>query len=181
MITLSFESSTAVNSGKRPFRVEFHSVTCTKFTTLFKHFICEVRKVEDGEYVFNTMFEFSAQLPSDTEVEVLINIKTPKARSVMKFLDIKLNICDVLTHVHSVPIIMKIVNSIIRGSNLPVSCPIEGNKMYNVTELKLSEDIFPVYTPVMDFNCTGNYYAHKKLIGSYHLQGITARRSKRNK
>ncbi|XP_075163371.1 uncharacterized protein LOC142236007 [Haematobia irritans] len=122
------------------------------------------------------MFELTSQVPANAEVGVIIFVRVPKSRSSLKFVDVRLNICDVLRHIKSVPIIVKIVNKILEGTNLPLSCPIEGNIMYNLTDIVITDEIFPVYTPSLNFNFTGNYYADDNLVGTFFVKGSTLKK-----
>uniref|UniRef100_A0A1I8Q3K4 MD-2-related lipid-recognition domain-containing protein n=2 Tax=Stomoxys calcitrans TaxID=35570 RepID=A0A1I8Q3K4_STOCA len=121
------------------------------------------------------MFKLSRTLPQHLEARALISIKGFTRNDTVTFLDVKMNICDLIQHVKYVPLIDQIMNKLRRVTNVPMSCPVKGNTMYNITNLVITDELFPVYAPPIHFNVTINFLDNKKLLALYRLQGTIAK------
>uniref|UniRef100_A0A1I8NMP6 Uncharacterized protein n=2 Tax=Stomoxys calcitrans TaxID=35570 RepID=A0A1I8NMP6_STOCA len=163
--------------SKRPFNVELHNISYNTFTDLVQTINCDFKKLALNRYAVNAMFELSRNMPQDTDIEILIHYRLPKGIRTVKFLNLKLRVCDILTHVPTVPLIKEILNKLARVSNLPFSCPIHGNKMYNVTNLIVTEALFPIYAPIVNFNFTLNFFEQQTKFAFFQVEGSTLRKT----
>ncbi|XP_013106650.2 uncharacterized protein LOC106086500 [Stomoxys calcitrans] len=157
--------------AKKRRNIIFHNVTCICLTDLVKQSACDIRQLTNGRYGLNAMFELTHQLPATADVEILLTYKLPRGSRVVKFINLKLRICDVLVHLPTVPLVKEVLIGLSRYSNLPLSCPVKENKMYNVTNLIISDSVWPPYMPLVNFNFTLNFTNLKKLLYTYDLRG----------
>ncbi|XP_075157692.1 uncharacterized protein LOC142230959 [Haematobia irritans] len=164
-----------MEGGKRSFNVVFHNVTCPIFDhSLMKHLECDLLKLNTSRYAFNVMFELKHNMPDNVVAAGLIHVRPSNGLKIIKFVDIKWRVCDLLWGANSpIPLAKDIVDKVRRNSELPLSCPVLGNKMYNITNLIITTDIFPVYTPIINFNLTIDFYNSDKFIVSYRVRGST--------
>ncbi|XP_013106651.1 uncharacterized protein LOC106086501 [Stomoxys calcitrans] len=165
-------------SAKRNFNLELRNVSCTPFTDLVRQLECDVRKLAPNRFGFNLMFYLNRPVPLDADLEILLQYRLPHAKRVVPLINLKLKICDVLLHVPTVPMIKEILNGLTRFSNFPLSCPVKGNVMYNVTNLIITDSICPPYAPIVDFNFTLSFYEGKQTLVIYLLEGSTTRKTK---
>uniref|UniRef100_A0A1I8Q3S2 MD-2-related lipid-recognition domain-containing protein n=1 Tax=Stomoxys calcitrans TaxID=35570 RepID=A0A1I8Q3S2_STOCA len=159
-------------SAKSGFELQVHNITCKALTDILKHTSCDFQRVERSRYAINVMFELTRQMPSNIDVNAMLFIKAERAAKAIKFFDFRLRVCDVLTKVLSVPLAKEIMKRVTSSSNIPWSCPVKANVMYNVTNLSVSDDLFPRYTPAIYFNCTLNFYDKQKMVAKFQLQGF---------
>ncbi|XP_059221696.1 uncharacterized protein LOC131996227 [Stomoxys calcitrans] len=164
-------------AAKRRFVMEVHNCTCIRFSSPSKLFECEYQKLTKGRYSISLMFELERALTRQAEIELQITYRVKQGRTIVTFTNVKLKVCDVLTHAQGLPVIKDLMESFNRCSNLPIMCPILGNKMYNITNVIVNEELFPPYTQFMDFNFTVNFYDNGKLFSTYKLEGSTVKRS----
>ncbi|XP_075157689.1 uncharacterized protein LOC142230956 [Haematobia irritans] len=163
----------SVECGKRPFNVHFHNVTCPAYTSLVKLAECDVIKVAKNKYALNVMFLLDRTLPTNVDLRFLFELTPIKGTKIIRILDAKMGICDLLEHSSKVPIIRDVMNEIRRKSNIPISCPVKGNMMYNITNIILTDAQFPLYTPIVYFNISLEFLQKEIHLVTYRLQGLT--------
>ncbi|XP_013106649.2 uncharacterized protein LOC106086499 [Stomoxys calcitrans] len=166
-----------IESAKRPFDLILHSVEVKNVTDLFQDWDCCLRKLAKNRYAISVMITLSRQLAKNAEIEILIHISQPNTSKIIKFLEVKLNICDALVNLKAAVLIKELFKELMGVSNLPYNCPIKGNVMYNVTDFIVVDKFFPTYTPSLHFNYTLKFYNDRKLIGIYILKGSTVIRN----
>ncbi|XP_075144548.1 uncharacterized protein LOC142219458 [Haematobia irritans] len=138
-----------------------------------KRLECVLKKRHDGLNLMDIRGEFDRDLTSAI-VNMYINYKLVKGKKgPSKFLDITLNFCDALLQLNTIPMVNVFVRELLKTSNLPYTCPLKGNILYNVTDYELTEAAFPVYTPAIHFNFSIDYYHNHKIFASSILQGST--------
>ncbi|XP_059223147.1 uncharacterized protein LOC131996958 [Stomoxys calcitrans] len=167
------------SAGKRPFEVVVHNVTCSTFDSLAPLVLCDVNKLATSRYSINIWFKLSRTVPAHIIVRGIIDVGG-FGRKTVRFFDIKINVCDLLHwSSSSVFLVRQVMDIIRRNGNLPLSCPIEADKMYNLTNLVITDELFPMYTPAIHLNVTVNFYDKEKLLVTYLLRGYTIPRNKR--
>ncbi|XP_013099344.2 uncharacterized protein LOC106081722 isoform X1 [Stomoxys calcitrans] len=181
MFAIFFYTIIAINCvaptklSKRPFEFEINKFTWHKFDVLVKQFECSIVKLANSKYNTGLMFELSKEMPRNLNLGLVICVKPQKGRKFIKFMDTKVNVCNLLEHVMAVPIMKYIMEKVTRNSNIPISCPLRGNYIYNITNVEISSEIFPPYTPVTEFNFTLNLLDTKKIYATYTIEGETKR------
>uniref|UniRef100_A0A1I8PQQ4 Uncharacterized protein n=1 Tax=Stomoxys calcitrans TaxID=35570 RepID=A0A1I8PQQ4_STOCA len=164
--------------AKRPFWLEFHNLTCD-YASLLKQLECNFLELAKSRYSINVMLELDRQMPNSIEIRILTSTRPKTAVRNVIFTDFKLNVCELLSHVKHVPLIKEYLLELARTSNLPLSCPVLGNYIYNITNLRVSEETLPVYTQIIFFNVTLEFSDKgKKPFGTFKLSGATMPRKK---
>lgn len=79
-----------------------------------------------GVYLINIDFELSRDLNQNAEVQYLARFNMANSTKSIKFIDFKLNICQILTQVQSLPLVKSLMEELRRTSDIPYSCPIKG-------------------------------------------------------
>ncbi|XP_059224888.1 uncharacterized protein LOC131997679 [Stomoxys calcitrans] len=134
--------------------MELHNLTCTCYTDFVKEFVCDLKKLTTDAFVLNGHFMLNRPMDKNAEAGIVIKMNLPKQSKILKFLDVKVTICDSLTNMDKVPLIKEHFNELMTSSTLPVSCPIKANVLYKINNYTITNNFFPIYTPVMDFNYT---------------------------
>uniref|UniRef100_A0A1I8NM70 MD-2-related lipid-recognition domain-containing protein n=1 Tax=Stomoxys calcitrans TaxID=35570 RepID=A0A1I8NM70_STOCA len=139
---------TESESGKRPFHIEFYNVTCNTHDALCKRIECDVTRLGVSRYAINVMYIMGRELPTNAEIRFLIHAKPSQGRTAIKFVDVKMNICSFLKNGANMPLLNDIMDKLRRSSNIPLSCPVKANYMYNITKAIITDELFPIYTPI---------------------------------
>uniref|UniRef100_A0A1I8PXG5 MD-2-related lipid-recognition domain-containing protein n=1 Tax=Stomoxys calcitrans TaxID=35570 RepID=A0A1I8PXG5_STOCA len=155
---------------KKQRQMVFRHVTCIAQSDIVKHSGCDVRVLPDECAGLNVMFELNSELAVSADVQVLLNYRLINGTKVVRFLNMKTKVCDMLVHVPTVSFVKIILNGLARHSNLPLSCPVRKNIMYNITDLPLSASMWPPYMPLVHFNFTLNFTDKQKPLFFFHLQ-----------
>ncbi|XP_058980024.1 uncharacterized protein LOC131803084 [Musca domestica] len=116
-------------------------------------------------------FQFARELAKNAEIEVLINVRPLKSKKVMKFFDMKWNVCEALRSFKAIPMVNQIYSELKRTSNLPIACPLKANYLYKLTNLIIRADNFPKYTPTLDFNYTAMFFEDHQMFGKLQTLG----------
>ncbi|XP_058982104.1 uncharacterized protein LOC131804005 [Musca domestica] len=156
--------------------VEFLNFSCHAPPPLVKHYNCEFHELSTSRYVFNIDFELSRKLPEHAMIAIMVHFKARDSQRVVKFIDLKLKICDVLGNINTLPVVKKVLDSLMQNSNLPMSCPIKGNFPYRITNLTISDENMIKYIPAMHFNITLIFSDRQKQLGKVLAQGLTEAR-----
>ncbi|XP_059223146.1 uncharacterized protein LOC131996957 [Stomoxys calcitrans] len=138
---------------------------------------CSIAKLAISHYNMGMMFELSKDMPRNMDFGLVIYVKPKKGLKYIKFMDTKVNICILLEHGMSVPMLNYLMERVTRNSNVPISCPIRGNSIYNITNVEIASDFFPSYTPIIEFNFSLNLFDNKKRYATYIIEGETKRKS----
>lgn len=116
-----------MQTAKRPFDVVYKRVICNNFTFPVENFDCNIRKVDINQYASSFSITLNRQLNNNSEIRIQIFYRlSSKDSKTIKFMDIKMKICDALDQINSVPLIKRLFNELMRSSNVPYSCPIHG-------------------------------------------------------
>lgn len=116
-----------MQTAKRPFDVDFKRVICNNFTLPIENVYCNIRKLGINRYATTISVILNRQLNNNSEIRIQIFYRlSSKNNKTIKFMDIKMNICDALDQINSVPLIKRLFNELMRSSNVPYSCPIQG-------------------------------------------------------
>ncbi|XP_059226467.1 uncharacterized protein LOC131998152 isoform X2 [Stomoxys calcitrans] len=160
-------------AAKRRFNVELNEYRCNHFGTVIKCLECSFTKVSTNNFVTNTAMEFNQELARNSEFRLLVSFQLPKKDKVIKFLDLKMTICDVLSQMMSVPLVKRIIKETRRTSNMPYACPIKANYLYYMANYSITDELFPTYTPYISFNFSLFYFENGKLFASSNVGGAT--------
>ncbi|XP_075157771.1 uncharacterized protein LOC142231038 [Haematobia irritans] len=161
-----------IPSVNRNLRVESLNATCEYTSDLVKQLECNVIKMTTNRFAINVLFELNRKLPSYAEVGIVLNFRPLLGQKVIRFVDIKLRICDVLRNVKIMPLIKGIIDKVRSFSNIPVTCPFRGDYIYTISNLNITNDLFPSWASAMQFNFTMHFYLNQKRVAMYHLAGI---------
>ncbi|XP_013100767.2 uncharacterized protein LOC106082663 [Stomoxys calcitrans] len=166
-------------SEEKKFSMEFHKVDCIiSNPRVIKRFECFYEKLGPSRYLSEAVFILNQQLDKTIESHIRIHIGT--GGKIVKFLDMRVNVCDTLKAGISVPILRKIIALLMESSNFPRKCPLKANFLYNMSNLIVDDSFFPKYTPYpMVFNYTTDIYSNQKKIAIIHIEGALV--AKKNK
>ncbi|XP_059223780.1 uncharacterized protein LOC131997218 [Stomoxys calcitrans] len=140
---------------------------------------CFFKKLETNRYYATGFVMLNQQLDKNLDVQVKFNIGSGK--KIIKFLDVKLNICDTLQRGASTPVIRRIIIELFKCSNLPRKCPIKPNFLFNASYI-LDDSYFPTYfPPSLDVNFTVDFYDNHQKFAILLLQGSIVPKTKINK
>lgn len=121
-----------LQTAKRSFDVDFKKVTCNNYTLPIKYLYCDLRKLQVNRYSSDIIAILDRQLLDNAELRIQIHYSLPASRSkTIKFLDIKLNICNALDNLKAMPLVKTLFIELMRSSNVPYSCPIYGVSIEN--------------------------------------------------
>ncbi|XP_019892953.2 uncharacterized protein LOC109612915 [Musca domestica] len=149
-------------------------MNCTKIGPVFKRMECFYRQVDTNRYGISVHLSGNRQLSKNAEIGMAVHLKFQKTNKVVKFLEFKFNICDTLEKQNlPVPMFKSIFNEVMMKSNVPFSCPVIKDFIYNVTDFMLTDNIFPAYTVLANFNFTMTFYNDYKKFGTLVLTGRT--------
>ncbi|XP_075170562.1 uncharacterized protein LOC142242996 [Haematobia irritans] len=169
---IAFEYLAKVQAADRHFDLQLQNITCYGHPNLLKKLICSFEKLSRNRYDVSVTFELLRQMPSNLDASALLFIRAEKAKKSIKFLDVRVKVCDLLTSVLSIPLAKEIMERVTASSNLPYTCPIKENIMFNITKVPITDDLFPRYTPPIHFNFTMNFNEGKKLYAKFDLTGF---------
>ncbi|XP_059224889.1 uncharacterized protein LOC131997680 [Stomoxys calcitrans] len=165
-------------AAKKTLNVELYNLSCSYYTELVKQFSCDFRKLATGIFALNANLVLNRSLAKNAEVAITIAVNLPGQTKKIQVLDVKLKVCDILSNMGKVPMIKKHFNELMRSSTLPILCPIKGNVLYKINNYTITNDFFPNYTPVMNFNYTVDFYeSNNRLVCKYFLAGATVARN----
>uniref|UniRef100_A0A1I8NRK0 Uncharacterized protein n=1 Tax=Stomoxys calcitrans TaxID=35570 RepID=A0A1I8NRK0_STOCA len=136
------------------------------------------KQLVPGRYSGNCIFILNQQLDKnlDVQLKILLGIR---GKSV-KFIDLKVNMCDILYRGMSMSIARKIMVNILQKSNFPRKCPFKANFIYNASNFIIDDSYFPKYTPYpMDFNVSIDYFENQELIAMLQVKGSTVPKVKK--
>ncbi|XP_075167770.1 uncharacterized protein LOC142239916 [Haematobia irritans] len=144
----------SIEMARRLFNLVVSNVTCQKFGTLVKRFDCDFEKIATNKYAINANFFLGRALNRNSEIHAQVCFTPQGSSRSIKFFDIRLNICDMLTTVMGNPFTKGLLDEMRRSSNIPYDCPIKGNYLYSFSNYSLTTQTLPTYTPLMKFNFT---------------------------
>ncbi|XP_019892956.2 uncharacterized protein LOC109612918 [Musca domestica] len=161
-------------AANRRYNFEVLNLTCSRRGAVLKDMKCSFAEIATNRYSIDVYMSLTRQLAQNAEVAMKIYIQPPNGDKILQFLNVKLNICETLKRQNiAVPMIRSIVNEIMRKSNVPFSCPIVKDFVYNLTNFILTDSIFPVYTFFVNFNFTLNFMNDYKSFAELLLEGRT--------
>uniref|UniRef100_A0A1I8NYB6 MD-2-related lipid-recognition domain-containing protein n=1 Tax=Stomoxys calcitrans TaxID=35570 RepID=A0A1I8NYB6_STOCA len=163
--------------AKRPFNLELYNVRCNRTAEVVKTCECKIHKLSTNRYSSNAWFELNRQLNSNAQIAMMLYYNLAKSSRIVKFIDVKMNTCDIMASLQRVPLLRNILTEIRRNSNFPLECPIKGNVMYNLTNMIVTNEIVPPYASTINFNVSIDFYEHQQQIATYRLSGATVPKS----
>ncbi|XP_073812959.1 uncharacterized protein [Musca autumnalis] len=164
-----------IQGKKISYSLRIHNVTCEVCNNWVIRYHCDLQNVTNNAYAFNFLIALNRQLPSNTDANILADVRPAGGRKVVKFLNIKMNVCNALGNMKTNPLVMIFQEKMIQHSNLPAECPIKANTLYNISDVIVSQDLIPGYAPSMDFNVTIAFYQEITYLGKVFVQGSTER------
>lgn len=114
-----------LQAANRPFYIVVHNVSCTTHGALLAYCLVDMHMANVSRYSLNTKFEFRRDMPRTTEVNILIHFRFQTGGKTIKFMDVKMNVCEMLAHVSTIPMIKDILIKYKQASNLPIGCPLK--------------------------------------------------------
>uniref|UniRef100_A0A1I8PZV9 MD-2-related lipid-recognition domain-containing protein n=1 Tax=Stomoxys calcitrans TaxID=35570 RepID=A0A1I8PZV9_STOCA len=166
-----------VSGAKRPFNLELQSPRCNRSADVVKMCDCIIYRLGKNRYSSNAWFELNRQLHSNAEVAVTLYYNLAKSDRIVKFIDVKMKTCDIMSSLQRLPLMRDILTEMRRHSNFPLGCPFKGNVVYNLSNLIITKEIVPPYASTVNFNISIKFYEHQIQIGYYNLSGATVPRS----
>ncbi|XP_075167400.1 uncharacterized protein LOC142239490 [Haematobia irritans] len=157
----------------RRFNIEIHSLLCTNYSTLTKQLECGFSKVKHSHYLFFAKFMSNRQFNPDAEVRAQITLRMKGVTQPMKFLDLQIKICDVLSKASSVPIVRNLFDEARRTSNIPYKCPIKRNVLYRMHNYSLTAESIPPYATIFNFTLEMDFYNEHKRFANTIVKGAT--------
>uniref|UniRef100_A0A1I8PM60 Uncharacterized protein n=1 Tax=Stomoxys calcitrans TaxID=35570 RepID=A0A1I8PM60_STOCA len=126
-----------------------------------------------GRYLANISLMLNHTIVKDADAHLLVYFNPIKRVKAFKFLDFKMNICDVLSQAITVPIVKVLMDEMRRTSNLPFSCPIKGNFLYSVANYRIDASTLPPYVPIVPFNYSLSFYKNDEKVMGIFVAGAT--------
>ncbi|XP_075164848.1 uncharacterized protein LOC142237426 [Haematobia irritans] len=117
-------------------------------------------------------------LPKKTNARFVIRYSILKGSKVITFLDFNYNICDMMSHVASIPLLNEIMRIMYRDTNMPMTCPLKANTTYNVNRATVPVNLLPSYSPSGHFNFSILYHEKEVKFISLAVQGSVYKRKK---
>ncbi|XP_019891612.2 uncharacterized protein LOC109612214 [Musca domestica] len=167
-----------IQSAQRRFDLEVQEYHCTNRTSLVRQLHCNLTKIANGRYYADFLFEITRNLDKEARIQFTSYYTPQNAKRAVKFVDLNMKVCDVLSQSMTLPLIKTIINEVRKTSNLPYACPIKGNFTYKFVNLTLDANILPTYTPLISYNFSTKFYEHQKLLAILDVSGATVARSK---
>ncbi|XP_075167395.1 uncharacterized protein LOC142239484 [Haematobia irritans] len=165
-------------TASRRFDIEVHNLTCTSYGNVVKEKGCEFSKLATSRYEVNIFFILNRNLHQDADVRSVIKINPLRSERILPFVDLKINICDLLNAQKlSLPLASAVVKELMKRFTTPVTCPIKGNFLYNISGFKITETLFPTYTLLTKYNLSMNFYERNELFATLILHGATVPKS----
>ncbi|XP_030079093.1 uncharacterized protein LOC115482927 [Drosophila hydei] len=85
-------------------------------------------------------------------------------KQIMRLYQIRLDACQFLTTIHKNRIFNLFANSVNKGSNGYLRCPLKPNFNYTLVNWYMDEKYFPNYVPECNFRVSTKFYSHSKMI-----------------
>uniref|UniRef100_A0A1I8PLJ7 Uncharacterized protein n=1 Tax=Stomoxys calcitrans TaxID=35570 RepID=A0A1I8PLJ7_STOCA len=133
--------------------------------------------ITKGRYLADVVLVLARTLDKEAEFQFLVHFRPVKGEKSVKFLDVKLNVCDVLSKTSSVPLLKTLMDEVRRKGNLPYDCPMKGNYLYSLVNYSLDASLLPAYAPILAFNFTWTVFEYQKKIGCLGISGATVPRN----
>ncbi|XP_059225847.1 uncharacterized protein LOC131997958 [Stomoxys calcitrans] len=159
--------------ARRRFNLILNNATCNTLNSLMKIFQCELEKFGTSRYGMNARFMLERPFERNAESHILAYFTPTLAKKAVKFLDLRINICDMLSTVTSIPLMKVILDEVRRTGNLPYRCPVKGNFLYTLKNYSVSAETLPSYMPSMKFNFSFYTYDNQQLISKFVMDGAT--------
>ncbi|XP_073811873.1 uncharacterized protein [Musca autumnalis] len=163
---------------KTEFSFEIKSLCCDVSTDLVKRNYCHVQNLSKNKYVLNFFIELHRQLPLSTDIALMLDVRPINGQKSVKFINVKLKLCDALGNLKFNPILKSILQELFRRSNFPLSCPLKANILYNVSNMVIDDAIIPSYAPTLDYNFTMAFFEQKTELGKIVAKGSLKRERK---
>ncbi|XP_073811805.1 uncharacterized protein [Musca autumnalis] len=130
--------------------------------------------VSTSHYSYNQLIAFNRDMPLSTSLRLCAFAKFRPRGKFIKFMDVKFNWCDMLSHAVAVPVLGDFLKEMTRKSNYPLSCPLKANFNYSVENYSVTEEMLPIYAANIDFNFTMHYMDDKgKKLSEVCFNGST--------
>ncbi|XP_075165063.1 uncharacterized protein LOC142237593 [Haematobia irritans] len=126
-----------------------------------------------SNYTLNMNFMYERAVSDNAEYHIRVYFTPEKAVKAVKFLDVKLNICNFLSTATTIPLMKAILAEIRKAGNLPYECPLKVDHLYSLSNYSISTKLLPTYTPRLKFNFTLDTYNDMKNIGRFLVEGAT--------
>ncbi|XP_059225471.1 uncharacterized protein LOC106088909 [Stomoxys calcitrans] len=166
-----------IQAAKRNFDLEIHNVTCTKSEDVIKRFDCNCKMISKGRFSSNLFLMLSRTLDKRAELHLLATFIPNKGVKSIKFMDIKLNICTILSQISRVPLIKNLMAEVRRKGNLPYECPVKGDFLYSLLNYTSDASLLPPYAPILKYNFTLTTFENNRKLGYLHISGALVPRT----
>uniref|UniRef100_A0A1I8NED2 Uncharacterized protein n=1 Tax=Musca domestica TaxID=7370 RepID=A0A1I8NED2_MUSDO len=165
----------AIQSKKPTFSVEISNLSCEILDDLVKQFTCQLEKLENSKYYLSFLFVLRRQLPLKADMAVVLDATPRGGLKAIKFVNLKVRVCDALSTIKSNPLVSSISEQIAKCSNLPLRCPVKANILYNISNMLIDKDIIPIYAPSLDYNFTFRFLEQNTKYGNVFVYGSVKR------
>uniref|UniRef100_A0A1I8PI71 Uncharacterized protein n=1 Tax=Stomoxys calcitrans TaxID=35570 RepID=A0A1I8PI71_STOCA len=170
---MNFLITSQVAAKERNFNVECRQTLCKAINPqIIKRFECSAKKIGPSSHLGNSVFMFNQQLDTNFDMHLKIHVGT--GGKIVKFLDLKMNVCETLFRGMSIPLVKKIMIDVLKSSNIPRKCPFKANFLYNMSDLIVDDSYFPKFTPTpMDLNFSIDYLENQKKFAILRIEAAT--------
>uniref|UniRef100_A0A1I8PF67 Uncharacterized protein n=1 Tax=Stomoxys calcitrans TaxID=35570 RepID=A0A1I8PF67_STOCA len=127
----------------------------------------------ESRYGLDSHFMLERAFEKNAEIHLLSFIEPVSAKKAIKFIDLKLKICDLLSTGISIAVGKVLLAEVRKTSNLPYECPLKGNVNYTFSNLSITAETLPTYTPFMKYNFSLITYDNKQMVAKFLLDGET--------
>ncbi|KAI8122517.1 hypothetical protein CVS40_6578 [Lucilia cuprina] len=157
--------------AKRRFDLEFYNFTCQAFGKRLKQIDCSFTKFSNEHYSFTEAATFDRDMGKGLKLRLWIDVKQRLLKKYFRFVDVKLEACDALTHTFEQQFLKMIVMEYKRTTNLPTQCPFKGNHQYKMDNFSIKTENFPAYMPECNFTFGYDLYEINTLFATSRIMG----------
>ncbi|XP_059225909.1 uncharacterized protein LOC131997980 [Stomoxys calcitrans] len=157
--------------AKSRFNLELHSFRCNCIAGLANTFTCNMSRLAPNRYSLSGLVELHRPMHPNAEIAIYVHYKLPTANRRIKFMDLRLKLCDVMSSVQRMPVVRNILVEIRRSSNFPLTCPFKEHVMYNLSNMIITNEIIPPYVPHHHVNVSLQFYEQQLQIAYYNVSG----------
>uniref|UniRef100_A0A1I8PS12 MD-2-related lipid-recognition domain-containing protein n=1 Tax=Stomoxys calcitrans TaxID=35570 RepID=A0A1I8PS12_STOCA len=148
-----------------------HRLLCKNLDSkVIKRLECSYAKLGPNRFTGSGIVMLNQQFGTNFNIHIRVNVGT--GAKIVKFIDLKLNVCDTLHRGISLPLLRQIMINLLKNSNFPRKCPLKKNFLYNGSNVIIDDTYFPTYTPTpLNVNFSIDYFADQKKFAIFRLEG----------
>ncbi|XP_075167402.1 uncharacterized protein LOC142239494 [Haematobia irritans] len=128
-------------------------------------------KVKSSSYTFDSVILFERNISREFDVQLTVRVLPSRGKTVIKFIDLKINLCDGLQTSFINPLTKSLFAEMRKSSNIPYECPLVGNFTYTFKNFSLTEKNLPLYTPSVNYTFALLLWEKARMVANFTLLG----------